>query len=208
MRRVLVAIPLAVVMAGLVLLLMASLVTPAINEGRSTHVLRAVDFVVMEQEQTHVRRSRFLPEPPDTPKAPSAALPKSSTVDASLESSSEAFLMAVSEVNVSIGPLSVSTVSLGEVPFSYQATPVYRVDPNYPAKAKQRRAQGYVIVRFNIDEQGIPRDLEVIEAKPKRLFEREALKALKQWRYQARIEQGVAVSHMGQTVKLEFKYPK
>lgn len=207
MVRLLLALPVALGLSLGVLLLMANLVNPTTDKIDPVSV-QSVDFVVAEQENNVSRRTRVVPEPPETITEPISSLSTPSNADINMNIDSLGLTLANAEFDINIGAVSVNTLSLGEVPFSHQVTPIYRVDPHYPAKAKQRRAEGYVIVRFDIDEQGIPRDLQIIEAKPKRIFEREALKALRQWRYQARIEQGIATPQVGQTVKLEFKYPK
>ncbi|MDF5586334.1 energy transducer TonB, partial [Vibrio parahaemolyticus] len=49
---------------------------------------------------------------------------------------------------------------------------------------------------------------EVIEAEPQRMFEREAIRALKKWKYQPKVEDGVSIEQYGQTAKVEFKLAK
>jgi protein TonB len=61
---------------------------------------------------------------------------------------------------------------------------------------------------FTIDETGQPTDIEVLEAEPKRVFEREAIRALRNWKYQPKLVDGKAVTQPGQSVKLEFKLAK
>lgn len=86
--------------------------------------------------------------------------------------------------------------------------PLYRVEPRYPARAMKQGAEGYVVMSFTIDTQGRPTDVKVIEAKPRRLFEREATRALKKWKYQPKVLDGKAIEQIGQTVRLEFKIQK
>ena len=63
-------------------------------------------------------------------------------------------------------------------------------------------------MRFTIDATGRPKDVEVIDAKPKRVFEKDAIRALKKSKYQPKVENGVAVERFGQTRRVEFKLPK
>ncbi|MDW2372636.1 TonB family protein, partial [Vibrio sp. 1078-1] len=55
---------------------------------------------------------------------------------------------------------------------------------------------------------GRPKDIEVIDAEPKRMFEKEAISALKKWKYQPKVENGVSIEQFGQTAKVEFKLGK
>ncbi len=84
------------------------------------------------------------------------------------------------------------------------ATPLVRINPKYPPDAVRDGVNGWVKLRFTIDEVGQVIDVEVIEAQPKRIFDREAVRALKGWKYQPQIENGVAVKQTGMQVQLDF----
>jgi len=58
---------------------------------------------------------------------------------------------------------------------------IRRVQPEYPALAKQARIQGTVVLRAIIDRDGIIQNLQVISGHP--LLVRAALNAVRQWRY-------------------------
>ncbi len=86
-----------------------------------------------------------------------------------------------------------------------EVRPVVRVDPSYPAEAARDGVEGWVSLRFTIDPLGGVRDIEVIDAEPKRIFDREARRALAKWKYQPRTVEGKAVAQHGMQVMLEFK---
>jgi protein TonB len=56
-----------------------------------------------------------------------------------------------------------------------------RVQPEYPALAKQARVQGTVLLRAVIDREGTIQDLQVISGHP--LLVQAAINAVRQWRY-------------------------
>jgi len=85
------------------------------------------------------------------------------------------------------------------------ATPIVRIDPKYPIEAARDGKEGWVEMAFSIDKAGNVIDAKVINAEPKRLFNREALRALKGWKYRPKIENGQAVVQSGLQVVLEFK---
>ncbi len=60
-----------------------------------------------------------------------------------------------------------------------------RVNPDYPSRALRTGREGYVVIEFNVTPDGEVVNAVVIEASPKNLFERSALKAVKQWQYKA-----------------------
>jgi TonB family protein len=61
-----------------------------------------------------------------------------------------------------------------------------------------KRASGYVIVRFNVNEKGRVSDIEIVESTPKGLFEGAAQDAVRKWVYEPRRENGVAVPSVAQ----------
>lgn len=86
--------------------------------------------------------------------------------------------------------------------------PLYRVEPRYPRKALRLGKQGYVTLSFDINEKGQVNNIVVLEAQPKHLFEREARRALKKWKYKPMLVNGQPKSQLGQKIRLEFKMEK
>ncbi|NVK25662.1 MAG: energy transducer TonB [Gammaproteobacteria bacterium] len=90
-------------------------------------------------------------------------------------------------------------------PKNVTAVPMVRVPPNYPRKAASEGLEGWVSMSFSIDELGKVIDVVVVDSEPKRLFDREAKKALKKWKYKPKIVDGKPVVQTNQSVMLEFK---
>jgi protein TonB len=61
-----------------------------------------------------------------------------------------------------------------------------------------------VLVEFTITAAGTVRDARVIDASPKGYFEDAALKAIGRWRYNPKVQEGVAVERIGVRVRLSF----
>lgn len=63
--------------------------------------------------------------------------------------------------------------------------PTRRVPPQYPSRAQRRGLEGYVEVRFTIRPDGSvdSGSLQVIEAQPRNVFERAAMKAVARWEF-------------------------
>ena len=79
------------------------------------------------------------------------------------------------------------------------ATLVSRVEPEFPREAIQAGAdKGVVKARMTLDAAGAVTRVEVVEANPRRIFDRAVLRALSQWRY----SEGAA----GRTVDLEVAF--
>lgn len=206
MGRLILASPIALAVTLALFSLMAWMVD---NGGKSIpKPTAALSFtmVMAEQEQDVQRRQRSVPEQPQVPQVPTQA-PARSEQTAAMDVSS---LNPLVDLNLStaIEGVAVNAPQFGEFSVNQQVMPLHRVEPNYPAKALQRGVEGYVTLRFNIDELGKTRDIEVVDANPKRYFEREAMLALRNWKYQPKIVDGKAVVQTGLTVRLEFKLQK
>ena len=89
-----------------------------------------------------------------------------------------------------------------------EATPIVRIDPKYPIQAARDGKEGWVKLSFTINEAGGVEDVKVIDAQPKRIFNREAVRALKKWKYKPRIEEGQPVKQFNQKVQLDFSLEK
>lgn len=81
---------------------------------------------------------------------------------------------------------------------------VRRVNPKYPERALRQGLQGWVDLRFTITENGDVEDIQVVNAQPRREFDREAVRALQQWKFRPRVENGRPVRTTAQQ-RLEFK---
>lgn len=77
------------------------------------------------------------------------------------------------------------------------------VAPNYPVHAALNGIEGFVQLKFNINEAGQTEDIQVIKSIPEGVFDAYALKAVSQWVYQPIIK-GQKQRSEGQTVQLDF----
>ena len=86
-----------------------------------------------------------------------------------------------------------------------EAVPMVRVPPQYPERAMQRGIEGRVLIEFTISRSGSVKDAKVIAYEPSRIFNKAALKAVSQWKYNPKIENGVAVEQTGIRISIPFR---
>jgi TonB family protein len=76
---------------------------------------------------------------------------------------------------------------------------VNRVDPDFPREASSAGIEeGIVKARMTLDASGSVARVEIVEARPRRVFDRAVIRALSQWRY----NEGAA----GRTVDMEIAF--
>jgi protein TonB len=74
------------------------------------------------------------------------------------------------------------TLSLGAA--AADITPLTRVDPEFPREAISAGAEkGRVKARMTVDASGEVTRVEILDAAPRRLFERVVIKTLSQWKF-------------------------
>ncbi|WP_341502846.1 TonB family protein [Gallaecimonas sp. GXIMD4217] len=100
-----------------------------------------------------------------------------------------------------LGPMSLGQ---GE----QDASPLVRIDPQYPPEAARDGVEGWVKLGYSVTEAGTVADIQVLDAEPRRTFDRAAVRALKKWRFQPKLVDGKPVSQPGQQVVLDFKLEK
>ena len=69
-----------------------------------------------------------------------------------------------------------------------------KVNPTYPSQALRSRTEGWVELSFTITTSGDVEEIEVVDAEPRRVFDREAERALSQWQFSPRVEGGKPVA--------------
>ena len=86
---------------------------------------------------------------------------------------------------------------------SQEQTPLFRTPPRYPIAYARDSKEGWAQVSFTVDEQGFVRDPVLLASEGGKLFARESLKVIKQWRYAPKFVDGKPVAAEA-TVQLDF----
>jgi len=82
---------------------------------------------------------------------------------------------------------------------------VVRIDPDYPPRALRGEIEGWAEVQFSVTATGAVRDVVVIDSDPKNVFDAAVLEAVARWRYNPKVEGGVAVERVGMRTRILFE---
>jgi len=159
-----------------------------------TQVVEAthVEFTRQRQDtQVETRQTERVERepPPAAPTVPQMAFSPAGGVDTNV--------IAVNP-QLELGNIQLSAGSDTDV------VPLVRVPPQYPRRALSRGIEGWVIVQFTISETGAVLDAKVVDAQPKNIFDEAALTAIARWRYNPKVENGVAVKRVGVQTLIRF----
>jgi len=86
-----------------------------------------------------------------------------------------------------------------------EATPLTRVEPEYPLEAYRRREEGTVLVGAGIDASGRPVDVQVVRRSGSRELDDAAVAAVRQWTFEPAVRDGKAVASEVQ-VPVTFRF--
>lgn len=92
----------------------------------------------------------------------------------------------------------------GDAAAEGEAVPIVRIDPQWPRQALEEGTEGFVRVEVLIGTDGATKDARVLESAPGRLFVRNALRAVRRWKFKPRIVDGTPVERWA-TTTIEFR---
>ncbi|HMB70453.1 MAG TPA: energy transducer TonB, partial [bacterium] len=75
--------------------------------------------------------------------------------------------------------------------------PIVKIAPIYPHHAVSQGIEGSVVVEFTVTTSGAVRDVVVIDAQPKGVFEKSAIEAALRFRYRPRVVDGEPIEVRG-----------
>jgi len=217
MIRTLVSLPLAVLLAGALFLSLSHLA--GLGKQLQPHEAKTVhfDFMQVRRESETQILQRSKPEPPEEVEPePAPPMPQ---VAASAQVSIDAPKLDIVVPDVDIGMkldissslngLKAPVIGATAMHFDQDASPLVQIPPKYPRRALRRKTEGAVKIEFIVNPDGTVNadSLKILSAKPANVFNREALRAIRKWRFKPRTENGQAVAYRASYV-IEFKMEK
>lgn len=182
---------------------MASLVGGGAQRADTSADTPVIEITMDRQDSKAQVKPRDPPKPPPPPQEPPQLddTPPDSSSDVDMS-------MSFSMGSVAAGGPSTGFKLGNMMTRDGDATPIVRIEPQYPIAAARDGKEGWVQLSFTINEIGGVDDVKVIKAEPRRIFDREAIRALRKWKYKPKIVDGKAVKQPGMTVQLDFKLNK
>jgi len=168
------------------------------GELRTGGAKPSVDFVRLRKDTAPETKKREPPKrqkPDQPPPPPDLALSKTS-----LEPTSD---LAAIAPTIDAGEALTGGIGSGGGA-DRDVVPLVRINPDYPMRAAQRGLEGWVTVEFTITPLGSVKDVQVVASEPGTVFDRNAVQAVRKWKYNPKIEDGVAVERPGMQTTLEF----
>ena len=193
--------------ALLLFVLMNALISGEQQIDRSALDGRLVDFIRVREEEIAQFKERVRPEEPPPPVEPPP--PPSISVAESTRPAPVPFEIELPDIVVAAvtgaGPYLGRWLPGNEAPDG-DVVALFQIPPQYPPEAVRDRIEGWVRIRFTILPDGTVADPEVLEAAPRRVFDRSAMTAILRWKFKPRIVDGQAVSRPAE-LTIDYSLP-
>ena len=175
-------------------LLMYALISSGSDQRPDLEAISGIRFGPVEIPDEIMTRSRRKPKKPPTPEEPPPP-PRMqiSKVDLQVQKTPQ---MDVPDLDVPlVGGSGMFIGNFQQVDQGAEGDviPVVVIRPMYPREAAIAGTQGWVKVEFTITEAGTVKDPRVVDARPPRVFNREAIRAILKWKFKPRVVDGIAV---------------
>ena len=164
-----------------------------------------VDMVRVQEEEVLRTKQRARPKKPPPPKAPPP--PPRLRLTQQPEPQRQLAPLRMPKIEIAAagggGPY-LGKWTPGDMAAEGEAVPIVRIDPQWPREALEEGREGYVRLEVLIGTDGATKDAKVLESKPGSLFVRNALRAVRRWKFKPRIVNGEPVERWAVTT-IEFK---
>ncbi len=203
MRLLLVA-PVGILLAFLVFWVMQWMIQPEPQNDQASDGVAMVDFIRAMKDSQSENKQRNVKEPPK-PK-----IPPMMQAPALLKSAPQKIDISIPNLNSSLASFKGDAMGGMLAGFGFgdsDVIPLVQVEPRYPPQAISRKIEGYVMVRLQISKLGSVEGVEVVDAKPRGVFEREAIKAAWRYRFKPKLVDGKPVPQVA-TLPFEFNLDK
>lgn len=190
-----IALVIGAAFSGAMFWVLWSLISQPINVGEMIEATN-IEFSRMRRdtEAATKREERVEREPPP----PAPEMPRMSFSTANVGGSVAQLTPTIDTA----GALSQMNLSAGS---DTDVIPLVRIAPEYPPRALRRGIEGFVQVQFTITATGAVKNATVVLAEPPGVFEEAALRSISRWRYNPKVEGGVAVERVGVQTVIRFE---
>ena len=173
--------------------IMQALIDSGDQQYRSDSDGQIMEFVRIKDDESLSFKDRRKPKKPEPPKEPPP--PPKMIVEKQVKPT-------MNRIKIDIPNIDLPTIA-GGGPFlgnwagnplaEGDVLPIVRIDPQWPREALVEGIEGYVIVEVLIAADGSVASAVVVESVPRRMFDRNVIRAVLKWKFKPRIVNGVPV---------------
>jgi len=207
--RLLIAAMVAVGVTFGLFLLMHKLISSGAEDRAELNAIAGIHFGPVEIPDEIATRSRRRPPKPPPPRNPPP--PPRMQISKMEQQVPNMPRMSLPDLDVPLvggDGMFIGNFQQADPTAEGEIIPLVVIRPMYPREAAMSGTEGWVKVEFTITETGTVKDPRVIEARPPRIFNREAIRAILKWKFKPRVIEGIAVERRAtQTIDFTLEEP-
>ena len=173
--------------------LMQSLIDSGEQNTNASSEGQIMEFIRIREDETLSIKDRRKPQKPKPPKEPPP--PPKLIVEKQVKPTMNRIKIEIPNIDLPsiagggpfLGNWAGNPLAEGDV------LPIVRIDPQWPREALVEGIEGYVVVEVTICADGSVKDVRVIQSEPRRMFDRNVIRAVLKWKFKPRIINGVPV---------------
>jgi protein TonB len=164
----------------------------------------SIDFGPVELDEEINQKQRRIPKKPPPPKEPPP--PPKMQVQQSQQVVNNMPTPNIPALDLGLGGDGPFLGAMGQIDMGKDGgiIPIVTISPNYPRKAAIAKIEGWVEMEFTITEGGTVINPAVIDSKPRRIFDREAIRAILKYKFKPKVVDGIAQTQVA-TQRIDFK---
>lgn len=191
----------AMLVTGLLLFLMSRLIQSD-SKVMAKPIVQIEDKIFIEDKP--IKTEVITPQLPPPPMIE----PTANRNDSPIKTSDEITIQSISVASIGTAIMPAGIISgaeLADITENSAAILLYQAQPNYPMVAAQNGLEGWVRLQYDVSKTGLLSNIQVLEAKPRNVFNKAAVNALKKWKFKPAMHNGQAVNSINQQVTIEFE---
>ena len=190
-----------IIVTIVIFLIIQSLITQGSGIDKDRNNPNYVDFIRIKQDDTLQERKRTIPDKPPTPKRPPQPQIELDVNEpppvAKLDFEMPDFSLPTDFSGAFLSNLESMGSGIS------QLIPIVKVAPRCPREAQINGINGSVKMLLTISATGRVNNIVIQSFKPSRVFNSEAIKAVKRWQFKPKTIDGIAVDQKGE-LEVEF----
>jgi len=168
----------------------------------------SIEFVRLKRAEPPKFKEREIPQKPPPPKKPPP--PPSMTVSDMEKPQNEPMDIDMPNIDIPAagvgGGAFISNFQGATAQGDRERLPKFRIEPEYPMKARQEGIEGFVKLMIDITDKGTVTNVRIIESEPRRYFETAAKRAVLRWKYDPLVVDGTPTADYDIPVTLTFTF--
>lgn len=185
----------AILITFIIFLIIQSLISRSANIDKKEKNPNLVEFIRIVEDDNLQERTRQIPDKPPQPKRPPQP---EIELDDKTPPPVQQFDLDLPDFAL---PTDFSGAFLGNIDDMGRGTsqliPLVKIAPRCPSEAAMAGINGSVVLELLVNESGRVETIKIRQSRPSKIFNKEALKAVRRWQFKPKSVDGVAVSQLG-----------